>query len=96
MAALLKQRPDSKSAGGFQAFLVGLQKKLDEKTGVIGLSLQDLERIARYAHDYSGGGWQARLGKIFGRHLGGRLGREEHGAVVPDFTHKPIAGRSKA
>ncbi len=74
--ALSKQDPGSKSGGGFQAFLVSLQGKVDTATGRIELTVNDRERIARYAHDYRGGGWQGRLKRIFGRTLGSNLGRE--------------------
>lgn len=73
--ALLQQDPKTKSLGGFQAFLVNLQKKVQEDTNRLALTMRDRERIARYAHDYRGGGWQARLKKIFGRTLGADLGR---------------------
>lgn len=73
---LLAQDPKSRAGGGFQAFLVGLQKKVDKATGTTRLTLADRERIARYAHDYKGGGWQGRLRKIFGRTLGANLGRD--------------------
>ncbi len=76
---LFRQPPESKSAGGFQAFLVALQKRAKGATNELVLDLQDLERIARYAHDYRGGGWQGRLRKIFGRTLGPHLGRETGG-----------------
>jgi class 3 adenylate cyclase/cellulose biosynthesis protein BcsQ len=75
-SALFKQNPKSKSGGGFQAFLVGLQERVDTKTGRLELTTYDRERIARYAHDYRGGGWQLRLKKIFARTLGANLGRE--------------------
>ncbi len=68
--------PKTKGGGGFQAFLVGLQQRSDKGTGRLDLTLADRERIARYAHDYKGGGWQGRLRKIFGRTLGINLGRE--------------------
>ena len=73
---LFAQDPKSKAGGGFQAFLVGLQKKVDKATGTTTLTLTDRERIARYAHNYKGGGWQGRLRKIFGRTLETNLGRE--------------------
>ena len=73
--ALLQQDPKTKSLGGFQAFLVNLQKKVQGDTNRLVLTMRDRERIARYAHDYRGGGWQARLRKIFGRTLGADLGR---------------------
>ena len=72
--ALFDQDPGSRSGGGFQALLVALQDKV--KDNHLELTVSDRERIARYAHDYSGGGWQGRLRKIFGRTLGSNLGRE--------------------
>jgi hypothetical protein len=73
--SLFKQNPASRSGGGFQAFLVGLQERVNAATNTLELRLSDRERIARYAHDYKGGGWQGRLSKIFGRTLGKDLGR---------------------
>jgi MinD-like ATPase involved in chromosome partitioning or flagellar assembly len=73
--ALLQQDPKTKSLGGFQAFLVNLQKKVQGDTNRLALTIRDRERIARYAHDYRSGGWQARLKKTFGRSLGADLGR---------------------
>jgi hypothetical protein len=73
---LFAQDPKSKAGGGFQAFLVGLQQKVDRETGRAELTISDREKIARYAHDYKGGGWQGRLRKIFGRSLGANLGRD--------------------
>jgi class 3 adenylate cyclase len=74
--ALFKQDPSSRSGGGFQAFIVHLQEQCNREARVIKLTVDDEERIARYAHDYSGGGWQGRLRRIFGRTLGDNLGRE--------------------
>jgi MinD-like ATPase involved in chromosome partitioning or flagellar assembly len=73
--ALFEQNPGSRSGGGFQALLVSLQEKVKAESR-IELSVQDRERIARYAHDYKSGGWQGRLRKIFGRSLGENLGRD--------------------
>jgi hypothetical protein len=73
--SLFKQDPASKGGGGFQAFLVGLQQRVQDDSK-IELTVRDRERIARYAHDYKGGGWQGRLRRIFGRSLGQNLGRE--------------------
>lgn len=75
-AALFRQDPKSKSGGGFQAFLVALQNRTLQPENRLDLTISDRERIARYAHDYRGGGWQGRLRKIFGRTLGSNLGRE--------------------
>ena len=74
---LFHQDPKSRSAGGFQAFLVNLQRRTDQSTGLLDLTISDREKIARYAFDYQNGGWQSRLVKIFGRILGNRLGRED-------------------
>ncbi len=72
---LFQQDPKTKGDGGFQNFLVSLQIKIDKKTKTLNLTDDDLEKIPRYAFDYSNGGWQARLLGIFGRVLGSRLGR---------------------
>lgn len=74
--ALFQQHPSTKQGGGFQAFLVKLQERVQPGSNELKLTIYDRERIARYAFDYSGGGWQARLKKIFGRTLGPTLGRE--------------------
>jgi MinD-like ATPase involved in chromosome partitioning or flagellar assembly/class 3 adenylate cyclase len=73
--ALFRQKPETKQGGGFQAFLVKLQGRMQPDSNEIKLTVDDRERIARYAFDYRGGGWQARLKKIFGRTLGPDLGR---------------------
>jgi hypothetical protein len=78
-AALFEQPEETKHRGGFQAFLVGLQKRVEPETNRLKLTVSDRERIARYAHDYKGGGWQTRLRKIFGRTLGPNLGRLQKG-----------------
>jgi MinD-like ATPase involved in chromosome partitioning or flagellar assembly len=74
--ALFRQSPSTKQGGGFQAFLVKLQEHVQPDSNELKLTIGDRERIARYAFDYRGGGWQARLKKIFGRTLGPTLGRE--------------------
>jgi hypothetical protein len=72
---LFRQDPRTKGDGGYQGFLVKLQKKVDPATGLIDLKSEDLEKIPRYAFDYGHGGWEDRLVGIFGRVLGTRLGR---------------------
>jgi len=74
------QDPASRSKGGFQGLLVGLQTRVGKGTGTLVLNARDLERIARYAFDYRNGGWQARLMRIFGRTLGPQLGRQRRAA----------------
>jgi hypothetical protein len=74
--ALFRQRPDTRQGGGFQAFLVRLQERMQPESNELRLTIDDRERIARYAFDYHGGGWQARLKKIFGKTLGPNLGRD--------------------
>ena len=73
---LFLQHPRTERRGGYQSFLVQLQRKTDRATGCLRLSAYDLERIPRYAFSYGNGGWENRLRRIFERHLGPRLGRE--------------------
>lgn len=75
MSELLKQDPSTRSDGGFQALLVGLQDKLNKTTGKLSLSADELEKIPRYAFDYKNGGWEDRLKGIFARELGPTLRR---------------------
>ena len=75
MEILLLQDPQTERRGGYQSFLVQLQRKTDRATGALRLSASDLERIPRYAFDYGNGGWEDRLRGIFEQHLGERLGR---------------------
>jgi hypothetical protein len=72
---LFRQNPETSHDGGFQGFLVSLQNRINRTTGELELSAQDLERIPRYAFNYTRGGWETRLIEIFGRVLGARLGR---------------------
>ncbi|MFN7979524.1 MAG: hypothetical protein U0P30_15430 [Vicinamibacterales bacterium] len=71
-----RQDPASARDGGFQGFLVGLQKRVRRASRELKLEDDDIERIAAYAFDYKNGGWQTRLLGIFGRELGPNLGRE--------------------
>jgi hypothetical protein len=73
---LFRQDPRTERRGGYQSFLVQLQRKTERGTGALRLSASDLERIPRYAFDYGNGGWEGRLRGIFERHLGSQLGRE--------------------
>ena len=75
MDRLFTQPAHTEKDGGFQALLVGFQKKLNAATGEIDLTASDLERIPRYAFDYKQGGWENTLIAIFSRHLGAKLGR---------------------
>lgn len=56
--------------GGWQGLIEGLQAKLNQQTGEITLSDEDIERVRRYAFDYGNGGWEGQLRRIFQRHLG--------------------------
>ncbi len=68
---LALQKESTASDGGFQGFMVKLQNQLN---GVqLRLDADDLERIPRYAFEYSQGGWEDRLIRIFKRHLGADL-----------------------
>lgn len=68
-------RKPNAGSGGWQSLLEGLQGKVNYQTGEITLTKTDLERIQRYAFDYGNGGRESRLIAVFGRHLGGKLGR---------------------
>lgn len=70
MQELLKQDPATERDGGWQALLVGLQRRTNKTTGRLTLAAADLEQIQRYAFHYKQGGWQGRLLAIFGRTLG--------------------------
>lgn len=74
-AVLFRQAAHTASDGGFQSFLVSLQRKFERNSRRLTLTPKDLERIPRYAFDYGNGGWENRLIAIFGRHLGPNLGR---------------------
>jgi hypothetical protein len=56
-------------SGGFQSFFRGLQNRINKQTRKLTLSQADLERIYRHKSEPQKGGFQARLEKIFGRHL---------------------------
>jgi hypothetical protein len=75
ISALFRQHPATKDDGGFQGLLVSLQERIDRATGRINLTVDDLEKIPRYAFDYKNGGWENRLIAIFSRTLGSGLGR---------------------
>jgi len=75
MEVLFRQDPNTRTDGGFQSFLVQLQKKTNKTSGALSLTDSDLERIPRYAFDYGNGGWESRLKSIFESHLGSNLGR---------------------
>jgi hypothetical protein len=77
IAELDRQRPSTRSDGGFQGMLVDFAFRVDRRTGRLVLTARDLERIPRYAFDYRRGGWQKRLRQIFARVLGPDLGRQQ-------------------
>ena len=69
MDELFRQDPRTASDGGFQNFIVRLQRQARRGTLEIRLDEDDLDRIRKYAADASHGGWQTRTLKIFGRLL---------------------------
>jgi hypothetical protein len=75
MVEVFKQDPAKRSDGGFQGLMVKLQTQCDRSTGHITLDTEDVRRIPQYAFDYNNGGWEDRLKRAFGRHLGPKLGR---------------------
>lgn len=69
MDELFRQDPKTANDGGFQNFLVGLQKQARRPSLEIRLDEDDIERIRGYASNAKQGGWQTRTLKIFGRVL---------------------------
>lgn len=75
LEVLFLQDAETAGDGGFQSLMVKLQGQCVRPTGEITLHDDDLERIPRYAFDYSNGGWENRLVDTFSRTLGPQLGR---------------------
>jgi hypothetical protein len=73
IASLFRQDPSTRADGGFQSLMVGLQDNCDRSTGAISVTPQQADRIQKYAFNYGNGGWEDRLTKAFGRHLGPKL-----------------------
>lgn len=73
--SLYLQDPNTRSDGGFQSLMVGLQDRCVRETGELTLIESDMTRIPKYAFDYRNGEWENRLKAIFSRHLGPTLGR---------------------
>lgn len=89
LAVLFRQNPRSAHRGGFQWFLVQLQRRASITTGRIFLVQRDLERIRRYAFGYGNGGWETRLTQIFGRILGPSL--DDPSGFLVDPAKLPVA-----
>jgi len=70
---LLKQDPATRGQGGWQNLMLNFQDRLNKTTGELSLGDSDLDNIRRYAFSRGNGGWEQRLGEIFGRHLGPKL-----------------------
>lgn len=69
MDELFRQDPTTANDGGFQNFIVGLQKQARRGSLEIKLDEDDIDRIRKYAADSKHGGFQQRILKIFGRLL---------------------------
>lgn len=67
----------ARGQGGFQTFMKRLQSQLNHATSTIHLTDGDIADIQHHAFDYEQGGFQDRLGAIFGRSLGLSLGRDK-------------------
>jgi hypothetical protein len=89
IAVLFRQNPHTAHCGGFQWFLIQLQRRTNVNTGRIFLVPRDFERIFRYAFGYGNGGWENRLTQIFGRILGPNLDDPTASRFTPDTI--PIA-----
>jgi len=71
---LLRQNPNTSNDGGFQNYLVQLGYRVDDSSGELELSDEDLSKINKYATQYGPGGFQSRIYKIFRRTLAQSLG----------------------
>lgn len=69
MDELFLQDPATANDGGFQNFIIGLQKQARRGSLEIRLDEDDISKIRKYAADSKHGGFQARTKKIFGRLL---------------------------
>jgi len=69
MDELFRQDPTTANDGGFQNFMIRLQKQARRPSLEIRLDEDDIERIRKYAADSKHGGFQQRILKIFGRLL---------------------------
>ncbi len=69
MDELFRQDPKTARDGGFQHFMVDLQKQARRPTLEITLDEDDIERIRKCAADSKKDGWQTRVLMIFGRVL---------------------------
>ena len=81
---LFRQNPRTAHRGGFQWFLVQLQRRTNPNSGRIFLVDRDIERIHRYAFRYGNGGWENRLTQIFGRVLGPTLDDPTGSQALPE------------
>lgn len=75
VAELFKQDPKSRSKGGFQGLLVGLQKNYTVNKRKLFIDPATAVKIRKYAFGYKNGGWQLRLLRIFSRAMGRDLGK---------------------
>jgi hypothetical protein len=66
---LFLQDPSTAGDGGFQRFIVTLQKQYRTATREVRLDDDDIEKIREYAANSKQGGWQKRILNIFGRVL---------------------------
>ncbi len=69
MDELFQQDPQTAKDGGFQNFIVCLQRQARRSFLEIKLDEDAIERIRKYASDSSRGGWQKRILIIFARVL---------------------------
>ena len=70
---LLKPDPSTEKDVGWQALLVGLQRRLNKSTGALTVLASDISQLQRYAFQPNKDDRQNRLVGIFGRTLGGKL-----------------------
>lgn len=66
---LMRHDPASRTRGGFQRFLIGLQFRVDHRTRELTLSGADIDVILKHGAQPQKGGWQSSIRKIFGSHF---------------------------
>jgi hypothetical protein len=66
---LMKFNPRTKTRGGFQRLLIGMQYRVNQVTHELPLSDHEMDLILRHGRHPEKGGWQKSIRTIFGRHF---------------------------
>jgi hypothetical protein len=66
---LMKHDPTTKTRGGFQQLLIGMQCRVNRITHELELSDHEMDMILRHGRNPGKGGWQSSIKRIFGDHF---------------------------